>query len=120
MAIIETESGFKTKKRGRHGEIGLMQIKPSTARWIAKKTKLPWHGKKQLEDPATNIKIGAAYLAFLRKEFSEHKYLYLSAYNMGSKNVRKSMKKRVTPKKYAARVLRHYRAFYSRVASRQA
>lgn len=37
LSIIETESGFNPKRRGRHGEIGLMQLKPSTARWIAKK-----------------------------------------------------------------------------------
>lgn len=119
MAVIETESGFKTEKRGRHGEIGLMQIKPSTARWIAKKNGLPWNGAKTLKDPAINIKLGAAYLSFLREEFDSHKQHYLSAYNMGARNVRRALKKRIVPKEYASRVLRHYRSFYSKTATRE-
>ncbi|MEW6055745.1 MAG: transglycosylase SLT domain-containing protein [Bdellovibrionota bacterium] len=66
LSIIETESGFTLKKRGRHGEAGLMQIKPSTARWVSKRIGVPWRGPKTLEDPQTNIRIGAAYLSYLR------------------------------------------------------
>jgi 2-oxoacid:acceptor oxidoreductase gamma subunit (pyruvate/2-ketoisovalerate family) len=45
------------------GEIGLMQLKPVTAKWICNKFNMPWKGAKSLYDPVTNIKIGAVYLA---------------------------------------------------------
>lgn len=115
VSIIEVESGFKVNRRGRHGEIGLMQIKPSTARWVAKKFGLPWNGPKTLERPHLNIQIGTAYLSYLRKEFSTHQHLYLSAYNMGSGKLRKSMKSQVIPVEYASRVSRQYQKYYSQM-----
>ena len=34
MAICEVESSFNPNAIGSHGEVGLMQVKPSTANWI--------------------------------------------------------------------------------------
>lgn len=116
ISIIETESGFSIKRRGKAGEIGLMQIKPSTAEWIAKRNGLPWNGEKDLEDPIKNIQLGTAYLHFLKKEFSPEVHLYLSAYNMGTYKLRKAIKNQILPKQYASRVLRSYREFYARIA----
>jgi soluble lytic murein transglycosylase len=111
MAMIEVESGFKVNRRGSHGEIGLMQLKPSTARWIARKYNLPWSGAKTLENPAANIQLGTAYLSHLRNEFLSNQQLYLSAYNMGSAKVRKVLRKRQIPDQYASRVARQYEKF---------
>src|SRR5690349_7941367 len=69
LAVIERESGFQVKKRGTHGEIGLMQIKPRTARWLAHLKRLRWDGERTLEDPVKNIEVGFAYLAHLRETF---------------------------------------------------
>ncbi len=112
VAVIENESSFNPLIRGTSGEIGLMQVLPSTAKWTAKKIKLPWKGAKSLEDPITNIRIGAAFLAHLRGEFDYHGRLYLSAYNMGTRNVRKALERRVMPKDYAGRVMQKYLQFY--------
>ncbi len=57
-AIVKVESNFNAKARGSAGEIGLMQIKPATARMMG------YSGTaKGLYDPETNIKFGMMYLA---------------------------------------------------------
>ncbi|MGV1756176.1 transglycosylase SLT domain-containing protein [Rhizobium sp. P44RR-XXIV] len=57
-AVIQIESNFNAKTRGSAGEIGLMQIKPATARLMG------YSGRtKGLYDPETNIKFGMKYLA---------------------------------------------------------
>jgi soluble lytic murein transglycosylase-like protein len=57
-AVIRVESNFNPMARGSHGEIGLMQIKPATARMMGYSG-----GAKGLFDPETNIKYGMKYLA---------------------------------------------------------
>jgi len=57
-AVVRVESNFNPKARGSAGEIGLMQIKPATARMMG------YRGTaKGLYDPETNIKFGMKYLA---------------------------------------------------------
>jgi soluble lytic murein transglycosylase-like protein len=57
-AIIKIESNYRANARGRAGEIGLMQIKLSTARMMG------YYGsRKGLYNPETNIKYGMKYLA---------------------------------------------------------
>lgn len=57
-AVIRVESNFNPMARGTHGEIGLMQIKPATARMMG------YSGSaKGLFDPETNVKYGMKYLA---------------------------------------------------------
>lgn len=57
-AVVRVESNFNPKARGSAGEIGLMQIKPATARMMG------YSGSaKGLYDPETNIKYGMKYLA---------------------------------------------------------
>ena len=113
LAVISNESGFRPDAVGGVGEIGLMQLRPKTAKQIANRYGLPWHGKKTLFDPVMNIRIGAAYLDILRSLFEKHGRLYLAAYNMGPKNTMRAVKKGVWPKDYPARVMRQYVAFYS-------
>ncbi|QLF70856.1 transglycosylase SLT domain-containing protein [Peteryoungia desertarenae] len=57
-AVVRIESNFNAKARGAAGEIGLMQIKPATARSIGYKG-----STKGLYDPETNIRYGMKYLA---------------------------------------------------------
>lgn len=56
-AVIEVESGYNAHKTGLAGEVGLMQIKPSTARMLGYSGSV-----KQLYSPETNIKWGMKYL----------------------------------------------------------
>jgi soluble lytic murein transglycosylase-like protein len=56
-AVISVESSYSPNKIGRAGEIGLMQIKPATARMMG------YSGSASgLYDPETNIKFGMMYL----------------------------------------------------------
>lgn len=61
-AVVRIESNFNPKARGAAGEVGLMQIKPATARSIG------FSGSNSaLYDPETNIKFGMKYLAMAHK-----------------------------------------------------
>jgi soluble lytic murein transglycosylase-like protein len=60
-AVIKIESNYRPNIVGSAGEIGLMQIKPATARMMG------YNGSaKGLFDPDTNIKYGMKYLAMAR------------------------------------------------------
>jgi soluble lytic murein transglycosylase-like protein len=57
-AVVRVESNFNPKARGSAGEVGLMQIKPATARTMG------YDGSRAgLFDPETNIRFGMKYLA---------------------------------------------------------
>jgi hypothetical protein len=57
-AVATVESGYDAGARGASGEVGLMQVLPSTADMLG------FHGNlEQLADPATNIQLGVKYLA---------------------------------------------------------
>jgi len=112
MAVISGESSFNPLAKGPVGEIGLMQIRFSTGVWIADIMKFKWKGEKTLLDPVSNIKLGTAYLAWLRQKFDNHGQLYLAAYNMGPKSVKKALVKNVWPKDYPRHVMKRYIAFY--------
>ncbi|MCK7613564.1 lytic transglycosylase domain-containing protein [Roseibium sp. CAU 1639] len=61
-AVVEVESNFNPRARGSAGEVGLMQIKPATARGIG------YRGSTTaLYDPATNLEWGMKYLAGAHK-----------------------------------------------------
>jgi soluble lytic murein transglycosylase-like protein len=58
QAVIRIESNYRPNMVGSAGEIGLMQIKPATARMMG------YSGSVQgLFDPDTNIQYGMKYLA---------------------------------------------------------
>ena len=61
-AVITIESNYRANARGSAGEVGLMQIKPATARMMG------YNGStKGLFDPETNIKYGMKYLAMAQE-----------------------------------------------------
>lgn len=57
-AVVRVESNYRANARGKAGEIGLMQIKPATARMMGYSGSV-----KGLYDPDTNIRYGMKYLA---------------------------------------------------------
>lgn len=112
MAVIAGESSFNPAAKGPVGEIGLMQIRLETGAWMAEKIGMTWKGEKTLRNPVQNIRLGAAYLAWLREKFEKDGQLYLAAYNMGAKNVKRALNKRIKPKDYPKHVMKRYLAFY--------
>ena len=113
MAVIQNESSFNPRMKGSAGEIGLMQIKPDTAQWIAKANKLEYKNAQSLYNPEINIRIGAAFMNKLRTQFSADSALYLSAYNAGAKKVRMMVSGKNAPRIYATAVMKRYFAIYS-------
>lgn len=122
MAVVKTESRFHPDAKGRFGEIGLMQVKPTTAKWMIE-TQL--HEKKQalaeikkgLYNPAQNIVWGAAYFSYLRSKLSGVSYKYIAAYNMGLLNLRRSKANGGKLTAYPKRVLGNYTALYAQMQS---
>jgi soluble lytic murein transglycosylase len=109
LAVIHTESKFVPTAKGTHGELGLMQIKPKTAKWIAARYGFAWRGPKSLFDPASNIKFGAAYLHYLKRRYLAAQKTYLCAYNMGTATVDRAIRRKSRLNAYADRVLFRYR-----------
>lgn len=72
LAVARRESGFDPEARGSSGEVGVMQLKPSTAADLGVD---PY-------DPDDNIRGGVAYLARMYDQFGDWS-LALSAYNAG-------------------------------------
>ncbi|MGZ5279142.1 MAG: lytic transglycosylase domain-containing protein [Pseudobdellovibrionaceae bacterium] len=116
MALIRTESNFNPLALGSVGEIGLMQIRPETAEWMAKRAKIKWKGEKTLKDPIQNIRIGVAYMAYLRDHFDNKAYKYLSAYNVGPGKLKKMFENANRPKIYSTKVMKYYEQFYGEIA----
>ena len=90
LAIIETESNFNPKEVGTHQDRGLMQIIPSTEKWLARDlghTIGLEYNPKRIFDPEYNIGLAAAYLAFLKDAYGDNMHRILSEYNRGPYNL---------------------------------
>jgi len=85
-AVIYQESKFRTGARSSSGAIGLMQLRPETAKGIALRTGGTAFEISDLTDPALNIRYGSWYLSHLFSKYRD-KRLVLAAYNAGQGNV---------------------------------
>lgn len=91
--VILSESKFKNEARSHKGALGLMQLMPDTAKWIAEQMEDDAFLLEELNDPEINIRFGTWYLNSLRQEFKGNEVLMLAAYNAGRGNVKEWMKK---------------------------
>lgn len=83
-AVINVESGFREEVVSQAGAVGLMQVKPSTAKAVAVRIGLTGPiDAASLSVPDTNIRIGTAYLAELVARYGGDVPLALAAYNAG-------------------------------------
>ena len=97
IAVMKVESNFSEAANSPSGAVGLMQIMPETAAWIAYRLEeTPEEiacDIKNLREPETNIRYGTWYLAELEDEFNGNDVLALAAYNAGRGNVHEWMTK---------------------------
>jgi soluble lytic murein transglycosylase-like protein len=77
-AVIVVESGFNPRAVSKRGAIGLMQLRPETARR---------YGVTDIYDPEQNVRAGARYLSDLIARFGSNLELALAAYNAGEEAV---------------------------------
>lgn len=89
--VILAESKFVPQAKSPLGAIGLMQIMPQTANWIAEQTGEKEFKTTHLNDPEVNMRLGTWYLASLKQEFNSNEVLMLAAYNSGRGNVKQWM-----------------------------
>ena len=81
FAIIEVESGFNPIAKSEAGALGLMQIMPTTGKWIASELGLEY-SDELLKDPEKNVRMGCFYLSYLYSKFNDSLFAY-AAYNAG-------------------------------------
>ncbi|MEH6551303.1 MAG: transglycosylase SLT domain-containing protein [Pseudomonadales bacterium] len=92
MAITRQESAFDPGVISRSGARGLMQLMPATAKYIAKKRKISYNSKYNLDIPEKNIELGSTYYRYLMDDFDDNRVLSTAGYNAGPNRVRKWQK----------------------------
>jgi soluble lytic murein transglycosylase len=85
-AVIYAETKFDPRTSST-GALGLMQIEPSTARYLAHLSGGSQFALRDLAHPATNIAYGSYYLRYLLNRYRGSRTLALAAYNAGMTNV---------------------------------
>jgi soluble lytic murein transglycosylase len=86
-AVIYAESRFRDGQTSAAGALGLMQITPETARYIARKSGGTAFVVGDLATPQVNIAYGTYYLRYLLRRYDGHEAFALAAYNAGEGNV---------------------------------
>jgi soluble lytic murein transglycosylase len=85
-AVIYAETKFDPRTSGA-GALGLMQIMPQTAEFLARRSGATTFTIADLGTPQVNIAYGSYYLRYLLDEYHGNKTLALAAYNGGESNV---------------------------------
>lgn len=91
LAVIKTESKFRSDAVSSAGAIGLMQITPKTFVWLCEKNSDTANDPNLLYTPEINIQYGVYYLDMLYSEFGSWESA-LAAYNAGPSKVREWLK----------------------------
>jgi len=80
--LVRQESRFVTDIVSASGAVGLMQLMPPTARWVARKIGADDRSLK-LSDPAANARLGGWYLRYVFDKLDGLPVLAAAAYNAG-------------------------------------
>ena len=86
-SVICAESSFNKYATSSKGAVGLMQLIPSTAKWIYCNIYENEFSVELLQDEKINIELGCYYLNYLQNKFDSIIYV-LCAYNAGETTVR--------------------------------
>ena len=126
LAVMREESAFSSTCISPAGARGLMQLMPSTAEQVARRSgKVSPKGRIDLFRPDLNLRLGAAYLKDLLGEFAGDPILSLASYNAGPEAVKRWMRRWPTleqdefvesipyleTREYVKRVLRSYEVY---------
>lgn len=108
LAIMKIESNFKHDAVSHKGARGLLQVKPSCAKYIAPDVGVKWKGAKTLDEPEKNIKIGVRLFSSLIEDF-QNVNMALHAYHVGPTRLKKILAEKKRPqKRYLNLVLDEY------------
>ena len=84
ISVMRKESSFNPIIDSKVGAVGLMQIVPPTAEWVAEQIQLSDYS---LTNPEDNIKIGTWYLRHNHHRYDDNSLLAVASYNAGTGNV---------------------------------
>lgn len=85
-AVIKAESNFDEKAKSNSNALGLMQLLPTTANWIAEELNVSFN-ESDLFDPEVNVRFGCFYLKYLYDRFGDMDVV-VAAYNAGETKVK--------------------------------
>jgi len=90
-AFMHQESMFNTKAKSKDGAMGLMQVLPSTAKFITKSKDVKRNNSNILKNPEINLEVGQEYITYLLDlEVVSRNLIFLAAaYNGGPGNLQK-------------------------------
>ena len=89
LSVMRKESTFKADIDSRVGAVGLMQVIPQTAQWVAQQAAI---NDYSLIKPEDNIKIGTWYLAYNHQRYQDNSLFAIASYNAGTGNVNQWLK----------------------------
>jgi soluble lytic murein transglycosylase len=81
--LIRQESRFITDAKSSAGAMGLMQLMPATAKWVAKKMGMQNYHKTLATEVNTNLTLGTYYLKHVLTLLDNQPLLASAAYNAG-------------------------------------
>ncbi|MDD5295528.1 MAG: transglycosylase SLT domain-containing protein [Rhodocyclaceae bacterium] len=81
--LMRQESRFVTAARSGVGARGLMQVMPSTAKWVAKKLGMKKFRTDDMGNMDTNVLLGTNYMKMVLASLDNHPVLASAAYNAG-------------------------------------
>lgn len=120
MAVVTAESNWRAEVTGSVGEVGLMQIRTGTARWMggrkvkrAKKEDV----RRALFKPEFNLRIGTKYLYWCYRRAKRDVAATIGCYNRGPGRMWSWHKNAIT-KRYVSKVRRLMRGRVMRTASK--
>jgi soluble lytic murein transglycosylase len=83
LGLVRQESRFIADARSSAGAMGLMQLMPATARWIAGKLGVKDFRQASATDLDLNIAFGTYYLRYVLDNLDNHPVLASAGYNAG-------------------------------------
>jgi soluble lytic murein transglycosylase-like protein len=119
LAMVEVESTCSPTALGQHGAVGLIQIKPSTAKAVAEEAGVRWRGTRMLTRPTFNVALALRYLWKLERRFQDP-YLAMVAYNRGPERVAGMSRRSAHRAAYVRKILARYEDLLARYSMSRA
>lgn len=88
-SLVRVESHFREDDISHAGAIGLMQLMPDTASWIAQRIGMKRYSRADLATPSVNVRLGSWYVMYLIRTFHGNLPEAVAAYNAGPNRVRR-------------------------------
>jgi len=81
--LMRQESRFVTQAKSNVGAVGLMQVMPATARWVAQRLGIKDYRKVLVSQLDTNLRLGTYYMKNVLSTLGNSPVLASAAYNAG-------------------------------------